>query len=84
MALNWFKLYLPSRKNLLMIVNLFKSISRHIRHNKFFGSLNIIGLSKWWMFVVTGVVAVLIALITVSFQSVKSAMVNPVKTLKVE
>lgn len=39
---------------------------------------------SWWMFVVAGVTALLIALITVSFQAVKAAMANPVKSLRTE
>lgn len=37
-----------------------------------------------WIFVAAGVCAVLIALITVSFQSVKAAMANPAKNLRTE
>jgi len=36
----------------------------------------------WWVFAITGVVAILIALITVSFQAIKTAVANPVKSLK--
>lgn len=32
---------------------------------------------SWWMFFVAGLVAVLIAMITVSFQAIKAALVNP-------
>ena len=39
---------------------------------------------QWWMFVLAGLLAVLIALLTVSFQSVKAALINPVKTLRNE
>jgi len=39
---------------------------------------------SWWLFVVAGVAAVLIALVTISFQSVKAAMTNPVKALRSE
>ena len=38
----------------------------------------------WWVFVLAGALAVLIALLTVSFQSVKAALTNPVKSLKSE
>ena len=39
---------------------------------------------SWWMFVVAGFIAVMIALITVSFQSIKSAVANPAKSLRAE
>lgn len=42
-----------------------------------------IGLS-WWMFVLAAVLAVVIALITVSFQTVKAALKNPVDSLRYE
>jgi putative ABC transport system permease protein len=35
-----------------------------------------------WMFALAGVIAVLIALISVSFQAIKAAMANPVKSLR--
>lgn len=39
---------------------------------------------SWWMFTLAGMVALLIALVTVSFQAIKSALANPVKSLKSE
>lgn len=36
----------------------------------------------WWMFAGAGLLAIFIALLTVSFQSVKAALMNPVKSLK--
>jgi putative ABC transport system permease protein len=38
----------------------------------------------WWIFIVTAIGAVLITLITVSFQSIKAALANPIKSLKTE
>ncbi|MDB4918516.1 ABC transporter permease [Mucilaginibacter sp.] len=38
----------------------------------------------WWVFVLSGFIAILIALATVSFQSVKAALMNPVKSLRSE
>ncbi len=39
---------------------------------------------KWWIFLIAGGVAILIALFTVSFQAVKAAIANPVKSLRTE
>lgn len=38
----------------------------------------------WWVFVVAGITALLIALLTISFQSIKAAIANPVKSLRTE
>lgn len=37
---------------------------------------------EWWMFVVSGAVAILIAMLTVSFQAVRAALANPVRSLR--
>jgi putative ABC transport system permease protein len=37
---------------------------------------------SWWVFALSGVMALLIAFVTVSFQSVKAAMANPVDSLR--
>ncbi len=39
---------------------------------------------QWWMFVVAGAVAMAVAFLTVSFQSLKAALANPVKSLRSE
>jgi putative ABC transport system permease protein len=38
----------------------------------------------WWIFVLAGVAAVAIALLTVSFQAIRAATANPVKSLRAE
>jgi len=55
-----------------------------------------LAMSKWlqdyayriqiscWIFLIAGIVAVLIAVITISFQSIQAAMANPVKSLRTE
>ena len=39
---------------------------------------------SWWMFVIAGIVAIVITLFTVSYQAVKAALANPVKSLRSE
>jgi putative ABC transport system permease protein len=39
---------------------------------------------EWWVFALAGVLALVIALFTVSFQSIKAALANPVKSLRNE
>ncbi|RFS15148.1 ABC transporter permease [Emticicia sp. C21] len=39
---------------------------------------------QWWMFAAAGSSAILIAVLTVSFQSIKAALLNPLKSLKIE
>ncbi|MBG9377560.1 ABC transporter permease [Panacibacter sp. DH6] len=38
----------------------------------------------WWIFLVAGIIAIAIALLTVSLQAVKAAMSNPIKNLRTE
>jgi putative ABC transport system permease protein len=39
---------------------------------------------SWWVFAMAGLLTIAIALITVSFQAVKAALANPVKSLRTE
>jgi putative ABC transport system permease protein len=39
---------------------------------------------KWWVFGLAGISAIVIALFTVSFQAIKAAIANPVKSLRTE
>ena len=39
---------------------------------------------SWWMFVLSGGIALLIAILTVGFQAIKAATANPVEALRYE
>jgi putative ABC transport system permease protein len=39
---------------------------------------------QWWVFVLAGIAVLLLALLTVSYQAVKAAIANPVKSLRTE
>lgn len=39
---------------------------------------------SWWIFIIGGLAAIMIALLTVSFQAIKAAVANPVKSLRTE
>ncbi|HEY9002767.1 MAG TPA: FtsX-like permease family protein [Mucilaginibacter sp.] len=39
---------------------------------------------QWWMFALSGALIIIIALATISFQTIKAALVNPVKSLRSE
>ena len=39
---------------------------------------------EWWVFLAAGIIALLIALFTISFQAIKAAIANPVKSLRTE
>jgi hypothetical protein len=39
---------------------------------------------SWWIFLLAGGSAILIALATISFQSVKAAIANPIRSLRTE
>lgn len=39
---------------------------------------------SWWIFAIAGITALLMALVTISFQAIKAAIANPVKSLRAE
>jgi ABC-type antimicrobial peptide transport system permease subunit len=39
---------------------------------------------KWWVFILAGGLSILIAILTVSYQAIKAAVANPVKSLRTE
>ncbi|MGI8952360.1 MAG: ABC transporter permease [Chitinophagaceae bacterium] len=39
---------------------------------------------QWWVFALAGMLSIIVALITVSYQSIRAAISNPVKSLRTE
>jgi len=39
---------------------------------------------EWWVFAVAGVTSILIALVTISYQALRAALMNPVNSLRTE
>lgn len=39
---------------------------------------------SWWIFIIAGIIAILIAFVTIGFQAIRAANVNPVKSLRTE
>ena len=39
---------------------------------------------SWWIFIIAGMLAIIIALATISYQAIKAAIANPVKSLRTE
>lgn len=39
---------------------------------------------QWWIFALAGIIAILISILTISFQAIKAAIANPVKSLRSE
>ena len=39
---------------------------------------------SWWVFAAAGLIAIIIALVSISFQAIKAAIANPVKSLRTE
>ena len=69
----------------LVLISLLIAIpaARYFMHNWLQNYQYRTGLS-WWIFVAAGLSALVITLLTVSFQSVKAALANPVKSLRSE
>lgn len=50
-----------------------------------FGQLNAYRIDiGWWMFLLAGILVIAIALLTMSFQAIRAAIANPVKSLRTE
>ncbi|MBI1937666.1 MAG: hypothetical protein HYS25_06035 [Ignavibacteriales bacterium] len=68
-----------------------KIILRNLIRHRIFSFINVIGLAVGitcfvvlTLFVIAGLIALLIALATVSYQSIKAALANPVEALRYE
>lgn len=70
-------------KLVLIAIVIATAIAWYIMQNWLQGFAYRISIS-WWMFALAGFVAIVIALLTVSFHAIKTAMANPVKSLKTE
>ncbi len=70
-----------------MFLQYFKQGWRKLLRHKTINALQITGLSielQWWMFVAAGVIALLLAFLTLSLQSIKATQANPVQSLRSE
>ena len=82
-----------------MIKNYLKIAWRNLLRNKIFSVIKILGLSiglnwlqdyqyrvdlSWWIFAAAGIGALVITVSTVSFQAIRAAITNPIKSLRTE
>jgi putative ABC transport system permease protein len=79
-------LFLLSKDFLLLVLLAFviaTPVAWWVMHNWLQGFAYRVSI-YWWVFVAAGIISVLIALTTISFQAVKAAIANPVKSLRTE
>ena len=78
--------YMLSKKYLLWIIlsNLIAIPVAYYFMNKWLEDFAYRINLSWWIFVLAGGIALLIALTTVSFQAIKAAVANPVEALRYE
>lgn len=78
--------YLFSREFVLLIAIAFviaAPIAWYFMHQWLQNYVYRLGIS-WWLFAAGGIAAIIIALATISFQAIKAAIANPVKSLRSE
>ncbi len=73
-----------------MLENYFKIAWRNLLRNRISSIINIsdlavgMGVALWWVFALWGGMALVVTLVTVSFQAVRAAVMSPVKSLRSE
>jgi len=70
-------------KLVLLSILIASPIAWYVMHNWLQGFANRIGI-QWWMFAGAGLLAVMVAVITISYHAIKAAVVNPVNSLRSE
>ena len=83
-ALNIFGLFSVDFVRLVIIALVIASPVAWYAMNKWLQDFNYKVDISWWIFALSGVSVVLIALVTISFQTIKAALVSPVKALRSE
>jgi len=74
-------------RNFIFLVSLSCCIAMPVAYflmNNWLNRFNYRTEVSWWLFLATGFGALIITLITVSFQAIKAALMNPVKSLRSE
>jgi putative ABC transport system permease protein len=70
---------------ILVLISLFIAMPTAVYFmNNWLGNYKYSADLSWWIFAGTGAGTIIITLLTVSFQSIKAALTNPVKSLKTE
>ncbi len=80
-----FKNYLKIRGAMLVIISLLLAIPiTYYLMNNLLQNYQFKTQSSWWIFAAAGIGVLLITLLRVSFQAIKAAFVNLVKSLRTE
>jgi putative ABC transport system permease protein len=70
-------------KLVLLSILIASPIAWYVMHNWLQGFAYRINI-QWWMFAGAGLLAIIVAVITISYHALKAAIVNPVKSLRSE
>jgi putative ABC transport system permease protein len=70
-------------KLVLLSIFIASPIAWYVMHNWLQGFAYRISI-QWWMFAGAGLLAVIVAVITISYHAIKAAIVNPVDSLRSE